>query len=233
MVGAGLSGLVAARELEARGCTVTVLEARDRIGGRVWVQRDALAGLDLDMGGAWVADCQPSVWAEADRYGVARRARPASRPDALGARRRADRPRVAGRRRRPRRARAHGRPAARRGAAPRPRAPARRAGARGPRRPRLRLARRPGRRRARARAGRSLGRRVRLRPGGRRLHARVPPLDLCRRLVGLAPSRGRRARVALPGRDRGPLRGDRRGRPRARSGSRRRWRRSRRTPTAA
>lgn len=72
VIGAGLSGLIAARELEARGCTVTVLEARDRIGGRVWVQRDALAGLDLDMGGAWVADCQPSVWAEADRYGVAR-----------------------------------------------------------------------------------------------------------------------------------------------------------------
>ena len=72
VVGAGLSGLVAARELEARGCTVRVLEARDRIGGRVWVQRDALGGLDLDMGGAWVADCQPSVWAEAERYGVAR-----------------------------------------------------------------------------------------------------------------------------------------------------------------
>ena len=35
-------------------------------------QRDALAGLDLDMGGAWVADCQPHVWSEADRYGVAR-----------------------------------------------------------------------------------------------------------------------------------------------------------------
>ena len=62
------------RRPRARGARLhgAVLEARDRIGGRVWVQRDALAGLDLDMGGAWVADCQPSVWAEADRYGVAR-----------------------------------------------------------------------------------------------------------------------------------------------------------------
>ena len=51
---------------------MTVLEARDRIGGRVWLQRDALRGLDLDMGGAWVADVQRHVWAEADRYGVAR-----------------------------------------------------------------------------------------------------------------------------------------------------------------
>ena len=72
VIGAGLAGLVAARDLEAAGREVAVVEARDRIGGRVWVQRAALAGLDLDMGGAWVADCQPHVWSEADRYGVAR-----------------------------------------------------------------------------------------------------------------------------------------------------------------
>ena len=72
VIGAGLAGLVAARDLEAAGREVAVVEARDRIGGRVWVQRGALAGLDLDMGGAWVADCQPHVWSEADRYGVAR-----------------------------------------------------------------------------------------------------------------------------------------------------------------
>ena len=51
---------------------MTVLEARDRIGGRIWLQRGALAGLDLDMGGAWLADVQRWVWAEADRYGIAR-----------------------------------------------------------------------------------------------------------------------------------------------------------------
>jgi monoamine oxidase len=72
VIGAGLAGLVAARELEARGRTVRVLEARERVGGRAWLQRGALRGLDLDMGGAWVADVQPHVWAEADRYGVER-----------------------------------------------------------------------------------------------------------------------------------------------------------------
>ena len=38
-----------------------VVDARDRIGGRVWLQRAALRGLDLHMGGAWIADTQPRL----------------------------------------------------------------------------------------------------------------------------------------------------------------------------
>jgi monoamine oxidase len=44
VAGAGLAGLSAARDLERRGCRVTVIEARDRVGGRVWTIRDAFAG---------------------------------------------------------------------------------------------------------------------------------------------------------------------------------------------
>ncbi|HXM70476.1 MAG TPA: FAD-dependent oxidoreductase, partial [Thermoanaerobaculia bacterium] len=40
VVGAGVAGLAAARELRRRGLTVVVLEARDRIGGRVLTVRD-------------------------------------------------------------------------------------------------------------------------------------------------------------------------------------------------
>jgi monoamine oxidase len=54
VAGAGLAGLTAARDLESRGAAVTVVEARNRVGGRVWTVRapftarqHAEAGADL------------------------------------------------------------------------------------------------------------------------------------------------------------------------------------------
>ena len=44
IAGAGLAGLAAARELERDGAAVTVMEARDRVGGRVLTIRDGFAG---------------------------------------------------------------------------------------------------------------------------------------------------------------------------------------------
>ena len=43
VAGAGFSGLAAARDLIAMGAQVTVIEARDRVGGRVWTIRDGFA----------------------------------------------------------------------------------------------------------------------------------------------------------------------------------------------
>lgn len=43
VAGAGLAGLAAARDLTALGADVTVVDARDRIGGRVWTIRDGFA----------------------------------------------------------------------------------------------------------------------------------------------------------------------------------------------
>ncbi|GIK75480.1 MAG: amine oxidase [Chloroflexota bacterium] len=54
VIGAGIAGLSAARELQRLGYTVTVLEARERIGGRVWTVRDPTRGLALDMGASWI-----------------------------------------------------------------------------------------------------------------------------------------------------------------------------------
>ena len=75
VVGAGFAGVTAARELSRLGHTVTVLEARDRIGGRTWTA-DAL-GRTLELGGTWVHWIQPHVWAELTRYGLGTVASPA------------------------------------------------------------------------------------------------------------------------------------------------------------
>ena len=69
VVGAGMAGLVAARLLHDSGFVVTVLEARDRIGGRTWT--DDSLGAPLDLGGSWVhgVDGNPlALWC--DKLGV-------------------------------------------------------------------------------------------------------------------------------------------------------------------
>ncbi|MCG2620784.1 FAD-dependent oxidoreductase [Arthrobacter sp. I2-34] len=68
VIGAGFAGLTAARELTAKGRSVTLLEARDRIAGRTWVEPGL--GRNLELGGTWVHWVQPHVWAELTRYGI-------------------------------------------------------------------------------------------------------------------------------------------------------------------
>jgi monoamine oxidase len=52
VVGAGMAGLSAARSLADAAWTVRIIEARDRIGGRVYTTRDW--GVPLEMGASWI-----------------------------------------------------------------------------------------------------------------------------------------------------------------------------------
>ena len=52
IIGAGISGLTAARALRDMGLDVTVFEARNRIGGRIWT--DSRLGTPLDLGASWL-----------------------------------------------------------------------------------------------------------------------------------------------------------------------------------
>jgi monoamine oxidase len=68
VVGAGVAGLTAARLLQEQGLTVIVLEARDRVGGRVHTLRD---GRITDLGASWIHGVDDSpVAAAAEAFGM-------------------------------------------------------------------------------------------------------------------------------------------------------------------
>lgn len=59
IVGAGAAGLTAANQLRKAGLSVAVLEARDRVGGRLWT--DTIEGAMLEIGGQWVSPDQDAL----------------------------------------------------------------------------------------------------------------------------------------------------------------------------
>lgn len=62
IVGAGAAGLAAARDLSRAGGEIVVLEARDRIGGRVYTVRDPESSVPIELGAEFVHGKSPALW---------------------------------------------------------------------------------------------------------------------------------------------------------------------------
>jgi monoamine oxidase len=71
VAGAGLAGLAAAHDLLQLGASITVVDARDRVGGRVWTIRDGFAdGQHAEAGGDMIDENQNEIRALASEYGL-------------------------------------------------------------------------------------------------------------------------------------------------------------------
>jgi putrescine oxidase len=68
IIGAGASGLTAAARLKAAGHSVAVLEARERVGGRLWTE--TIEGALLELGGQWVSPDQTALIETLDELGL-------------------------------------------------------------------------------------------------------------------------------------------------------------------
>src|SRR3954465_15791664 len=69
VIGAGFAGITAARELQRKGVDVVLLEARDRVGGRV-LDEPIGDGKVVEVGGQWVGPGQDRLYALAREVGV-------------------------------------------------------------------------------------------------------------------------------------------------------------------
>lgn len=62
VIGAGAAGLAAAAELGRSGLAVLILEARDRIGGRMYTQVDRVDGAPIELGAEFIHGRPPEIW---------------------------------------------------------------------------------------------------------------------------------------------------------------------------
>lgn len=68
VVGAGMAGLSAALRLVESGLSVTVVEGRERVGGRIWTEH--IAGCDVELGAEFIHGLPEDTLALLERYGL-------------------------------------------------------------------------------------------------------------------------------------------------------------------
>lgn len=69
IIGAGLSGLMAAHEVRKAGLEPLVVEADSRVGGRILTE-EPIAGVPIEIGAQWIGDTHHRMFALADELGV-------------------------------------------------------------------------------------------------------------------------------------------------------------------
>lgn len=62
IVGAGIAGLAAAARLSLHDIPVIMLEARDRVGGRIFTRRDAVCDCPIELGAEFIHGLPPEIW---------------------------------------------------------------------------------------------------------------------------------------------------------------------------
>jgi monoamine oxidase len=62
VIGAGVAGLAAAAKLGHSGLTVSVLEARNRVGGRIFTRRDPACDTPIELGAEFIHGRPPQIW---------------------------------------------------------------------------------------------------------------------------------------------------------------------------
>ena len=69
VIGGGYAGLTTALRLTEAGREVVLLEARDRVGGRIWTER-LPSGITVDRGGAWLGPRHEAIFGLTREFGV-------------------------------------------------------------------------------------------------------------------------------------------------------------------
>jgi monoamine oxidase len=70
VIGAGAAGLAAAVELGHAGLPVALLEARKRIGGRIFTHRESASAMPIELGAEFIHGCPPEIWELLERANV-------------------------------------------------------------------------------------------------------------------------------------------------------------------
>src|SRR5580704_930933 len=70
VIGAGAAGLAAAAALARAGLDVSILEARDRIGGRMFTLRDPVYQTPIELGAEFIHGLPPEIWTPLQAHGV-------------------------------------------------------------------------------------------------------------------------------------------------------------------